>query len=169
VLFSGNLIRRKGADLIPLIARQLESNIEILYTSGLRTRKNLDPVANVRNIGSIPYSSMPEVYKQADILLFPSVREGFGLAAAEAMACGLPVVATNCSSLPELIIHGKGGCLCELGNVNEFASRINELAASPNLRNQMGEFNRSRVEEKFTVERMINEYRMLYENILATK
>ena len=71
--------------------------------------------------------------------------------------------------MPELIIHGKGGYLCELGNVNEFASRINELAASPNLRNQMGEFNRSRVEEKFTVERMINEYRMLYENILATK
>ncbi len=167
VLFSGNLTRSKGADLIPLIAQQLGKNIEILCTSGLRTRNTLDPVLNVKNIGSIPYSDMPAIYQQADILLFPTVREGFGLAAAEAMACGLPVVTTNCSSLPELIVHGKGGYLCELGNVNEFASRLNQLADSPKLRHEMGEYNRERVEEKFTLEQMVKEYRKLFEKILG--
>ncbi len=167
VLFSGNLTKRKGADLIPLIAQQLDKNIEILCTSGLRTRNTLDSVHNVRNIGSIPYSDMPAIYQQADILLFPTVREGFGLAVAEAMACGLPVVTTNCSSLPELIVHGKGGYLCGLGNVKEFASRLNQLADSPKLRQEMGDFNRERVEEKFTLKQMVKEYKKLFEKILG--
>ena len=166
VLFSGNLTKRKGADLLPMIARQLDKNIEILYTSGLRNKNRTHPAANLHNLGSVPHSHMPSLYQQADILLFPIAREGFGLAAAEAMACGLPVVATNCSSLPELIIHGKGGYLCELGNVDEFAGKINELAASPNLRREMGEFNRTRVEKKFTVERMVKEYVQLFDQVL---
>ena len=58
---------------------------------------------------------MPERYGSMDILLMPSVREGFGLSIAEAMACGLPVVATNCSAIPELIDDGKGGFLCPPG------------------------------------------------------
>jgi glycosyltransferase involved in cell wall biosynthesis len=167
VLFSGNLIRRKGVDLLPLIADKLNANIEILYTTGLRTKKKLPAHTNLKNIGAVPYSYMPKVYQDADILLFPTVREGFGLAAAEAMACGLPVVATNCSSLPELIVNGKGGYLCELGNVDEFAARINELAASPALRREMGEYNRAKVEKMFTLDRMVKEYQDLFQEVLG--
>ncbi|MEA2114027.1 MAG: glycosyltransferase family 4 protein [Thermodesulfobacteriota bacterium] len=169
VLFSGNLTRRKGADLLPLIARQLDANIDILYTSGLRTKNWMPTAPDLYSIGPIPYCDMPDIYRQADILLFPTVREGFGLAAAEAMACGLPVVATDCSSLPELVVHGKGGYLCEPGNVDEFAAKLNELAASSGLRKQMGEFNRARVEEKFTIDRMVSEYKQLFEEILASR
>ncbi len=110
---------------------------------------------------------MPELYRHADLLLFPTVREGFGLAAAEAMACGLPVVATDCSSIPELVVDGKGGFLCQTGNTEQFAARINELAESASLRRQMGEYNRARVEEKFTLQRMVNEYRTLFEETLG--
>ena len=116
---------------------------------------------------SAPYRHMPELYRQADLLLFPTVREGFGLAAAEAMACGLPVVATDCSSIPELVVHGKSGFLCPVGDAKQFAARINELAESADLRRQMGEYNRARVEEKFTLQRMINEYRELFEETLG--
>lgn len=169
VLFSGNLTRRKGADLLPAIGSLLDEHVEILYTSGLRTKNTIPPAPNLRSVGAVSYKDMPALYQQADILLFPTVREGFGLAAAEALACGLPVVATDCSSLPELVVHGKGGCLCELGNVDEFAARINELADSPKLCKEMGVFNRARVEEKFTVERMIREYVQLFEQTLAHK
>ncbi len=166
ILFSGNLTRRKGAHLITSIANRLDKNIVIQYTKGLRTKASLPDAPNLENIGSVPYHLIPEVYKQADILLFPTFREGFGLAAAEAMACGLPVVATNCSSLPELIIDGKGGYLCEFENVDEFAGKINELANSPKKRKEMGEFNRERVVENFSLGKMIEEYKNLFKSIV---
>ncbi|MDH5525238.1 MAG: glycosyltransferase family 4 protein [Desulfobulbaceae bacterium] len=166
VLFSGNLTRRKGAYLLPEIAKKLDDGIEIIYTQGLRTGNTLPPSGRLRNIGSVPFFEMPRVYQGADILLFPTVREGFGLAAAEAMACGLPVVATNCSSLPELVVHGRGGYLCELGNVDDFAARINELASSSSLRHQMGEFNRVRVEENFSMDMMVDGYKKLFSEVV---
>jgi glycosyltransferase involved in cell wall biosynthesis len=167
VLFSGNLTRRKGVDLLPIIADKLNANIEILYTTGLRTQKNLPAHPNLKNIGAIPYSYMPIIYQDADILLFPTAREGFGLAVAEAMACGLPVVATNCSSLPELIDDGKGGFLCPVGDANAFAERINLLSDSPSLRREMGEYNRAKVEKMFTLDRMIKEYKELFQEVLG--
>ncbi len=167
VLFSGNLTRRKGVDLLPLIAEKFDTNIEILYTTGLRTKKTLPAHPNLKNIGAISYSDMPKVYQDADILLFPTVREGFGLAAAEAMACGLPVVASNCSAIPELIDNAKGGFLCPVGDVKAFAEQINLLADSPKLRHEMGEYNRSKVEKLFTVQRMVNKYRELFEEVLS--
>ncbi|MBW2208296.1 MAG: hypothetical protein JRG79_15425 [Deltaproteobacteria bacterium] len=57
----------------------------------------------------------------------------------------------------------KGGFLCQVGDTRQFAARINELAESASLRQQMGEYNRARVEEKFTLQRMLNEYRALFE------
>ena len=167
VLFSGNLTRRKGVDLLPLIAEKLDANIEILYTTGLRTKKKLTTHPNLKNIGAVPYSYMPKVYQDADILLFPTVREGFGLAAAEAMACGLPVVASNCSAIPELIDNGKGGFLCPVGDVDAFAEKLNILSDSARLRQEMGEYNRAKVEKMFTVERMVNEYKDLFEEVLG--
>ena len=169
ILFSGNLINRKGANLLPSIAEKLDDGIEIYYTSGLRTKDIFYNNTKLHSLGSIASADMPATYQKADILLFPTIREGFGLVAAEAMSCGLPVVTTDCSSLPELIINGKGGYLCELGNVSEFAARINQLAASPSLRQEMGEFNRIRVEEKFTLNRMTGEYKSLFEEVLDCK
>jgi len=165
VLFSGNLTRRKGAHLLPAIASLLNKNIELLYTSGLRDRNALTSLPNMRNLGSIPYSQMPEIYQQADILLFPTVREGFGLAAAEAMSCGLPVVATNCSSIPELVIDKSGGFLCDIENKNQFAKAINILAESPTMRNEMGDFNRSRIAEKFNIRQMVQGYLGVFQNV----
>jgi glycosyltransferase involved in cell wall biosynthesis len=109
---------------------------------------------------------MPNRYRQMDILLMPTVREGFGLAVAEAMACGLPVVASNCSSIPELIDDGKGGFLCPIGDVKAFAEKINLLAESPGLRKEMGQYNRARIEKKFTLERMVKEYQKVFSEVL---
>ena len=166
-LFCGNLTLRKGAQWLIPIANKLKRNIFITYTSGLRTKKGQINHSRLKNLGSISHQQMPAIYNDSDILLFPSVREGFGLAAAEAMACGLPVVATDCSSLPELIHHGMGGFLCPLGDVDTFAEKINLLAESPQLRREMGEYNRARVEKMFTLDKMVHQYKELFEEILA--
>lgn len=89
----------------------------------------------------------------------------FGLVAAEAMAWRLPVVATNCSSLPELVDEGKGGFLCGLGDVNEFAAKINLLAENEGLRREMGDYNRDKVERFFTLKRMVAEYQIFFESV----
>ena len=167
VLFSGNLTRRKGAHWLPLIAKRLKKNIRIYYTQGLRTKKAMPSITGLESIGAVPFKEMQALYRQMDILLMPSVREGFGLAVAEAMACGLPVVASNCSAIPELINDGKGGFLCPVGDVAAFAEKINFLADSPQLRHEMGEYNRSKVEKMFTLERMVKEYRELFEKVLS--
>lgn len=167
VFFSGNLIRRKGVHWLPSIANHLNKNVRIFYTQGLRTRNNLAPHPKLQPAGSVPFERMPELYKEMDILLMPTVREGFGLAVAEAMACGLPVVASDCSAIPELIDHGKGGFLCPVGDVNAFAKKINLLADSPKLRQEMGEYNRSKVEKMFTLDQMVREYQELFEEVLG--
>ncbi len=165
VLFSGNLTHRKGAHLLGSIAEKIDKNIVIQYTTGLRTKASLPGLANLENLGAIPHEQMPTVYQQADILLFPTVREGFGLAAAEAMSCGLPVVATNCSSLPELITDGKGGYLCDLEDAEAFARYINTLACSSQKRKEMGQFNRQKVINDFSLAKMVNSYRTLFESV----
>jgi L-malate glycosyltransferase len=167
VLFSGNLTRRKGAHWLPLIANQLQKNVCIYYTQGLRVQHNLASNSKLQSIGPVPFKDMVNRYRQMDLLVMPSVREGFGLAVAEAMSCGLPVVATNCSAIPELIDEGKGGFLCPVGDINAFAEKINLLADSPKLRHEMGEYNRAKVEKMFTLDRMVEEYQELFDEVLA--
>jgi len=166
VLFSGNLTWRKGAQWLPFIAAGLERGIVLHYTSGLG-RSQLGPLGSkLVDLGRLPWQSMAELYRGFDILVSPTVREGFGLAIAEAMACGLPVVASNCSAVPELVDDGLGGFLCPVGDVGAFAEKINLLAQAPDLRRRMGEYNRAKVEKLFTLERMITEYRELFESLL---
>jgi len=167
VLFSGNLTRRKGAHWLPLIAKRLKKNVRIYYTQGLRTKKAIPSITGLESVGSVPFKEMPALYRQMDILLMPTVREGFSLAVLEAMACGLPVVASDCSSLPEQIDNDMGGFLCQVGDVEAFAEKINLLADSPKLRREMGEYNRSKVEKMFTIDRMVNKYRELFEEVLG--
>jgi glycosyltransferase involved in cell wall biosynthesis len=167
VFFSGNLSRRKGVQWLPLIARRLGKNIRIYYTQGLRSRSRSIHSPLLCSVGPVPFEDMPDCYRQMDLLLMPTVREGFGLSVAEAMACGLPVVASNCSAIPELIDDGKGGFLCPVGDTAAFAEKINLLADSPQLRREMGQYNRSKVEKLFTIERMIKEYQELFDEVLS--
>ncbi len=169
VLFSGNLSKRKGAQWIPDIASKLNQNIHIQYTSGLRGDGFIKPAPNLIPNGSVPYKDMPDRYRQMDMLILPTVREGFSLAILEAMASGLPVVASDCSSISEQIDHGKGGFLCPVGDVNAFAERINTLADSPRLRKEMGEYNRAQIEKEFTLKKMVQSYKHLFGEVISKR
>jgi len=167
VLFSGNTSARKGFDFLPKLLPYLNNNIRILYTTGLRNKHPAKISEKMVDVGSIPHRDMPALYQQADILIFPSIREGFGLSVAEAMSCGLPVVAFNTSSLPELIDHKYGGYLTDIHDVRMFADYVNILAESHSLRRDMGDYNREKVERKFARSRMIGDYRHLFEEVIT--
>lgn len=168
VLVSGNASRRKGTHLISEIAARLNPGIEIACTlDESELRRWTGNVPNVLAIGRQRHEQMPDVYRHADILLMPTAREGFGLAVAEAMACGLPVVASDCSTMPDLVAHQEGGYLCPLDAPLQFAERINELARSPQTRARMGEFNRQRVLHQFSLGNMTRAYRSLFDEVLS--
>jgi len=167
LLFVGNLRKAKGMHIIPALLDMLGSKYELLYTSGMKNNRTIIKHGNAHCVGSVVHDEIPALYNSADILISPSIREGFGLAIVEAMACGLPVVASNCSAIPELIIDGKGGFLCEPGDVNDFAYRIKTLANTQILRKEMGEFNRTIAIEKFHIDLMIDRYKLLFEEVLS--
>jgi glycosyltransferase involved in cell wall biosynthesis len=165
LFFAGNLSRRKGADLIPAIMKQLGEKYVLLLATGQRG-PSFSSIHNIINIGHQDLAHLVMAYNRCDIFLSASRLEGFGLSVAEAMACGKPVVATNGSSLPELVIDGKGGYLCEIDNVQDFAEKISMLADDENMQKKMGIFNRQRVEDNFMIENMTRGYLAIYESLL---
>lgn len=89
-------------------------------------------------------------WNQASLFVFPSYDETFGLVVVEAMQHGLPVVTTNEGGIPDIVIDGKTGYICERKNAKQLADRIELLLNSPTLHKEMGEAGRKRYEECFT-------------------
>lgn len=166
LLFVGNLTKRKGADLLPRIMSKLDERFVLFYTTGLRTKKQVFPDKRMLPIGKVSLNKIVEMYNTCDMLVMPSRLEGFGYSALEAMACGKPVITTNCSSLPELVDNRKGGFLCEPDNVEDFANKIKFLARDKKMRQDMGKYNREKVLQQFTLLKMGKEYEKVYKEIL---
>ena len=85
--------------------------------------------------GLLPEEKMPSYYRGAEVLVFPSLYEGFGLPVLEAMACGTPVVTSNCTALPE--VTGDACLLVSPGNVSEIAEAINNIIENSTLRKRL--------------------------------
>jgi N-acetyl-alpha-D-glucosaminyl L-malate synthase BshA len=103
----------------------------------------------------------------ADLFLFPSEYESFGLAVLEAMACGVPVVCSNGGGLPEVMVEGETGYLCGIGQVEEMANRSIEILKDPQRAHALGAAGRARALEKFSVGQAIATQEDLYRSLLA--
>jgi len=104
-----------------------------------------------------------------DMLVLPSLTEGFGVSVLEACACGLPVVVTKVGGLAEIVQDGVNGWLVPPANPRELAEAIGCLVRYPEKRVQMGMAGRRMVEERFSLEAILREWRMLYEGLLQRK
>lgn len=109
------------------------------------------------------------ILSAADLFLLPSEKESFGLSALEAMACSVPVIATQTGGLPELVAHGETGYLAPVGDVAALADYALTLLADEGRLRQMGEAARQRAEEHFESELMVPQYETFYEKVLAGK
>ena len=167
LLFVGNPSRRKGADLLPAVMDRLGPGFELRYTIGLRSDDPFAGVAGMRRLGRLSQDELRAAYRDADALLFPSRLEGFGYAAAEAMACGTPAVVAASSALPELIDDGVDGRLCPVDDVDAFAAAIRDLAADPGALAEMGRRARAKAVDKFSLDAMAAQYVALFERLLA--
>ncbi len=101
-----------------------------------------------------------------DVLLVPSLWEGFGLVLLEAMARRVPVIASRVSAIPEVIVHGETGILIEPRDVDGLAQAMTRLLNDRALRKYMGLLGAARLEERFSVERMVAGTIAVYQGVL---
>ena len=123
--------------------------------------------ARVRFTGRITTVELVRHYNRAEMLVCPSLYEGFGLPAGEAMACGLPVAATTGGALPEVVEDGVTGILVPPGDAPALAEAIRTLMSDPDLRRRMGQAGRERVLEKFSWRKAALETEAVYREVLA--
>ena len=105
---------------------------------------------------------MPEMLSVMDIYVQPNIKAGMQLAALEAMAMGLPVVATRVGGLPEAVLDGETGVLCPPSNPDALAEAIASLIEQPAKRSEMGEKGRQRMVALFDSERMVEQVERVY-------
>lgn len=102
----------------------------------------------------------------ADLFLLPSEKESFGLAALEAMACEVPVIASKTGGLPELVKDGHTGYLSDVGDVEKMTKDALELLKSPDVLRRFRKNARKRAVEEFSADRIVEQYIALYQQLL---
>ncbi|MGE8564608.1 MAG: glycosyltransferase family 4 protein [Acinetobacter bohemicus] len=117
LLYVGAWKKLKGVDLLAPIMSELGPEFELYYTGGTSAEKDkLKMPVNMHDLGRLNQQEVIQAMQSSDLLLFPSRSEGFGLVVAEAMACGLPVVALKGTAMDELIENEVTGYLVNDSN-----------------------------------------------------
>lgn len=178
VLNTGRIEYRKGTlvllKAIPAVTRDCpESQFVIagarhtsISDSSLNRALETDGVAkHVSMLGHVPWSDLVSWYRKAGIFVMPSYYETFGISAIEAMAFGLPVVATHAGGLSEVVEDGVTGFLVPPGDSQALAEAIIHLLRDKSLRKSMGEAGRRRVLDEFTVDRVLAQTLSVYDAI----
>ena len=132
-----------------------------------RLAHELGVKARVRFMGKQDH--VERLLPQADVLLLPSEHEAFGLAALEAMACGVVPVATRTGGVAELVKHEEDGYLEAVGDVDAMAERVRELFADTLRRHAMADAARLAAQARFSTELIIPKYEDYYREVLQTK
>jgi glycosyltransferase involved in cell wall biosynthesis len=115
-----------------------------------RLLQDLHLDGSVRFVTGVPDAELVSLYAEAEAAVVPSLYEGFSLPAVEAMACGLPLVATRAGALPEVV--GDGALLVPPGDVGALADQLTVLLADAGLRRNLGERGRARALSRYTWE-----------------
>ncbi len=156
----------KGINLFHSLADILLDSQQIVLvgdSSLLEDKRNniiyLPPTDNIYQLA--------DLYALADVFVNPTIQETFGKTTAEALSCGVPVVAYQGTATPELVgTDGKCGHLCKDINVKSFAERINRIYKDGS--STYSETCRSRAEELFSMEKNLNKYIELFEEMIAS-
>jgi sugar transferase (PEP-CTERM/EpsH1 system associated) len=153
------------------IAPALRAWLRLVLVGDGPLRAQCDAVlahAGVRNLAWLPgeRTDVPDVLRGFSLFVLPSRAEGISNTILEAMASGLPVVATEVGGNSDLVDRGVSGELVPAGDAEALAQQIVAMAQNPQRAHQMGEAGRERVEQRFSLQRMVDAYAGLYERQL---
>ena len=193
VLFVGRITRQKGIIHLVNAIKYLDQNVQVVLCAGApdtqyiaremeslvaEVKKERDHVIWIDEM--LPKQEIIELYSHAAVFCCPSIYEPFGIINIEAMACNTAVVASSVGGIKEVVIHEETGLLIPIEqqksppfepiDSNQFArdlaNGINRLIADKDLRLQMAEKGRQRVEEKFSWTEIAKQVKLIYESIV---
>ena len=113
---------------------------------------------NINFIGSINQRYLPQIYSQSSIFIMPSVSDGFGLVALQAMSCGIPVIVSDKCGVSECVVDGKTGFIYQSGNYEKLSQLLNYCSNNMDEMKYMGKKAREEVLEKYTWSQYGNRY-----------
>jgi len=119
---------------------------------------------HVRFLGK--QTELVPILSSSDLMLMPSQSESFGLAALEAMACGVPVISSSVGGLPELQVHGQTGYIAEIGDIDRMARYAVELLGNDTKMAMFRQACRTRAVEHFDVKKIVTQYEDYYREIV---
>lgn len=176
ILYVGNSEdRNKGARYLLEALNILKDELDFRLTlvDNVRWRLKLAPElvnrfglnSRVDFTGRVSTDELVRLYNQAELVVSPSLYEGFGLPAAEAMACEAPLIATTGGAFPEIIDHDKTGWLVPPGDAQALADAIRMFMANPELRARLGKAGRQSVLERFSWRKAATETLAVYDEV----
>ncbi|WP_082908962.1 glycosyltransferase family 4 protein [Chloroflexus islandicus] len=151
ILFVGGDFERKGGPTLLAALRLIKTSAEVEVH--IVTRSAVEPAERMFIYRNLPPNApqLIELYQQADIFVFPTHAEAFGIAAVEAIACGVPVIATPIGGLPDIVHDGSNGFLVPPDDPAALAARLQLLIDQPETRARMAHAARRHAEQHFDV------------------
>jgi D-inositol-3-phosphate glycosyltransferase len=149
ILFVGRIERLKGIDILVRAASQLEGGFQLVIVGGdskdasrkrelVDLSRELGIAERIHFVDAVPHEQLPLYYNAADVCVVPSYYESFGLVAVEAMASGVPVIASRVGGLKDTILDGRTGYLVPWRCPEPFAERLDLLLSNESLRRSLG-------------------------------
>src|SRR5690349_16236198 len=167
---------KRPVDCVEILARVLKKGVKtrLVMVGDGSERPNAEHRA--RCLGIYDYCTfvgkqprIVDYLSASDVLLLPSEQESFGLAALEAMACEVPVVASRVGGLPEVVTDDETGFLSPVGDVDKMATDAARLLSDEKLRHDMGQAAREFAIDRYCTDCVIPEYISFYEQVIAKK
>jgi glycosyltransferase involved in cell wall biosynthesis len=153
--------RVKGGDLLMAFLEQAGEKISdyTILIAGSNLKLKLAANTKIKYLGALSSAQMPDFYRAVDVFFNPTRLESFGLTNLEAMACGVPVLSTDCSAIPEVVQHLKTGYLAKYECIDDYLTGLEFIIS--NL-DRLKKNSRKRAVEYFSEANMIDRYIQIY-------
>ena len=173
MLFVGRIVEEKGIALIVAAARRLHRDnpgIEWWFAGTGPLEADLAKEARagvpIRHLGYLSREDLADAYRSSDVLVLPSVsrpgwEELFGIALIEAFACGLPVIASDCTGPAEIVDDGRTGLLIAQGDEEALYQAVKRLCGDARLREEMGQRCREQAESRYALSLLSDQWSQL--------
>ena len=177
VFFTGALTEAKGVFTIVEVAGEFsELTFVLVGDAPPDSRAELERRIRERGLERrvvlrepVTHQTILEMLSSSDVFLFPTLTEGFPISVAEAMAVGLPVVATPVGAIPEMIDVPRGGFLVEPGDVDGFVRALAKLRDKPQLRREMGQHNRDKALREYDFDVVVERLCAIYRDAIGPR